>query len=92
MSVVTSRLLLKILRHQQSSFVLKRSENAQRTTDEALQRLHPKEPTLQALTEVSKHLCCCVAIRQSSPCHVSAHWQRLIPPDRSCLRTSSQRR
>lgn len=59
---VAFRLLLKILRHQQSSFVLKRSEDAQKTTDEALQRLHPKETTLQALTEVSKHLFCCVAI------------------------------
>ncbi|XP_055359209.1 uncharacterized protein LOC121201714 [Betta splendens] len=35
-----------------SSFVLQRSENALHSTDEALQRLSPKEATLQALTEV----------------------------------------
>lgn len=62
--LVTVRLLLKILQHQQSSFVLKRNRDARKTTDEALQRLRPKETTLQALTEVSKHLllCCCLAL------------------------------
>ncbi|XP_019946616.2 uncharacterized protein C8orf76 homolog [Paralichthys olivaceus] len=50
--LVRTRLLLKILRQQQSSFVLQRSERALQTTDEALQRLNPKESTLQTLTEV----------------------------------------
>lgn len=49
---VRTRLLLRILRQQQSSFVLQRSENTLQTTDEALQRLNAKEKTLQALTEV----------------------------------------
>nr|XP_046256100.1 uncharacterized protein C8orf76 [Scatophagus argus] len=49
---IRTRLLLRILRQQQSSFVLQRSENALQTADEALQRLSPKETTLQALTEV----------------------------------------
>uniref|UniRef100_UPI0037E7CD0F uncharacterized protein C8orf76 homolog n=1 Tax=Semicossyphus pulcher TaxID=241346 RepID=UPI0037E7CD0F len=49
---IRTRLLLKILRQQQSSFVLQRSESTLQTTDEALQRLNPKETTLQALTEV----------------------------------------
>ncbi|XP_035475999.1 uncharacterized protein C8orf76 isoform X2 [Scophthalmus maximus] len=47
-----TRLLLTILRQQQSSFVLQRSERALQTTDEALQRLNPKESTLHTLTEV----------------------------------------
>lgn len=46
------RLLLRILQQQQSSFVLQRSENALKSTDEELQRLSPEESTLQALTEV----------------------------------------
>ncbi|KAF3691622.1 putative protein C8orf76 [Channa argus] len=42
----------RILRQQQCSFVLQRSESTLQTTDEAIQRLSPKEKTLQALTEV----------------------------------------
>ncbi|XP_008285135.1 uncharacterized protein C8orf76 homolog [Stegastes partitus] len=49
---IRTRLLLRILRQQQSSFVLQRSESALQITDEALQRLNPKETTLQAVTEV----------------------------------------
>lgn len=49
---IRTRLLLRILRQQQSSFVLQRSESALQMTDEALQRLNPKETTLQAVTEV----------------------------------------
>ncbi|XP_014860649.1 PREDICTED: uncharacterized protein C8orf76-like [Poecilia mexicana] len=52
MCFIRTRLLLRILRQQQSSFVLQRSEKTLRITEEALQRLNPKEPTLQALTEV----------------------------------------
>lgn len=82
LSVVTLRLLLEILRHQQSSFVLQRSEDAQKTTDEALRRLHPKETTLQALTEVSKHLWFSVMIPQLCQGHVPAHSHRLLHPVR----------
>uniref|UniRef100_A0A3Q1B8D6 Uncharacterized protein n=1 Tax=Amphiprion ocellaris TaxID=80972 RepID=A0A3Q1B8D6_AMPOC len=49
---IRTRLLLRILRQQQSSFVLQRSENALQMTEDALQRLNPKEATLQAVTEV----------------------------------------
>ncbi|XP_078109656.1 uncharacterized protein C8orf76 homolog isoform X1 [Sander vitreus] len=49
---IRTRLLLRILRQQQSSFVLQRTESTLQTTDEVLQRLNPKETTLQALTEV----------------------------------------
>ncbi|XP_068999435.1 uncharacterized protein C8orf76 homolog [Embiotoca jacksoni] len=49
---IRTRLLLRILRQQQSSFVLRRSESALHTTEEALQRLHPQETTLQAVTGV----------------------------------------
>ncbi|XP_010740609.2 uncharacterized protein C8orf76 homolog [Larimichthys crocea] len=49
---IRTRLLLRILRQQQSSFVLQRSENVLQSTDEVLQRLNPKETTLQTLTEV----------------------------------------
>ncbi|XP_076592312.1 uncharacterized protein C8orf76 homolog [Chaetodon auriga] len=49
---IRTRLLLRILRQQQSSFVLQRSENTLQATDDALQRLNPKETTLQAVTEV----------------------------------------
>ncbi|XP_051263565.1 uncharacterized protein C8orf76 [Dicentrarchus labrax] len=49
---IRTRLLLRILRQQQSSFVLQRSEKTLQTLDEVLQRLNPKETTLQALTEV----------------------------------------
>lgn len=52
MSRVSLRLLLRILRQQQSSFVLQRTESTLQMTDEVLQRLSPKETTLQALTEV----------------------------------------
>lgn len=50
--LIRTRLLLRILRQQQSSFVLQRSENALKMTEEMLQQLNPKEATLQALTEV----------------------------------------
>uniref|UniRef100_A0A3B4G4C0 Uncharacterized protein n=1 Tax=Pundamilia nyererei TaxID=303518 RepID=A0A3B4G4C0_9CICH len=46
------RLLLRILRQQQSSFVLQRSERVLQMTEEALQQLNPRQETLQALTEV----------------------------------------
>uniref|UniRef100_A0A3Q3BHH4 Zgc:101716 n=1 Tax=Kryptolebias marmoratus TaxID=37003 RepID=A0A3Q3BHH4_KRYMA len=49
---IRTRLLLRILQQQQSSFVLQRSEKALQTTEEALQRLSPTETTLQALTQV----------------------------------------
>ncbi|XP_068612161.1 uncharacterized protein C8orf76 homolog [Brachionichthys hirsutus] len=49
---IRTRLLLRILRQQQSSFVLRRSENALQKTDETMRRLKPKGTTLQALTEV----------------------------------------
>lgn len=49
---IRSRLLLKILQQQQSSFVLKRSEKALEETDQALQHLNPTEMTKQRLTEV----------------------------------------
>ncbi|CAK6954292.1 uncharacterized protein C8orf76 [Scomber scombrus] len=52
MCFIRTRLLLRILRQQQSSFVLQRSESALQTTEEALQWLNPKETTLQAITEV----------------------------------------
>lgn len=51
-SFIRTRLLLRILRQQQSSFVLQRSESALQTTEKALQWLNPKETTLQAITEV----------------------------------------
>uniref|UniRef100_A0A3Q3VSI2 Uncharacterized protein n=1 Tax=Mola mola TaxID=94237 RepID=A0A3Q3VSI2_MOLML len=50
--LIRTRLLLRILRQQQSSFVLQRSENTLKASDEALRRLNPPESTLQALTEV----------------------------------------
>lgn len=49
---IRTRLLLRILRQQQFSFVLQRTESTLQMTDEVLQRLSPKETTLQALTEV----------------------------------------
>ncbi|XP_033958396.1 uncharacterized protein C8orf76 homolog isoform X2 [Pseudochaenichthys georgianus] len=49
---IRTRLLLRFLRQQQSSFVLQRTESTLQTTDEVLQRLNPKETTLQTLTEV----------------------------------------
>ncbi|XP_040021368.1 uncharacterized protein C8orf76 homolog isoform X2 [Gasterosteus aculeatus] len=49
---IRTRLLLRILRQQQSSFVLQRTESTLQTADQVLQRLSPKETTLQALTEV----------------------------------------
>lgn len=52
MCFIRSRLLLKILQQQQSSFVLRRSEDVLREVDEALQRLNPREATLRTLTEV----------------------------------------
>lgn len=49
---IRSRLLLRVLQQQQSSFVLKRSEKALEETDQALQHLNPTETTTQRLTEV----------------------------------------
>ncbi|KAM8869707.1 uncharacterized protein C8orf76 homolog [Spinachia spinachia] len=49
---IRTRLLLRILRQQQSSFVLQRTESTLQTSDQVLRRLSPKESTLQALTEV----------------------------------------
>ncbi|XP_056300056.1 uncharacterized protein C8orf76 [Pseudoliparis swirei] len=49
---IRTRLLLRILRQQQSSFVLRRAERALQTTEEALQRLSPGDSATQALTEV----------------------------------------
>lgn len=49
---IRTRLLLTVLRQQQSSFVLQRNENVLQMTEEVLQQLNPKETTLQALTEV----------------------------------------
>lgn len=49
------RLLLRILQQQQSSFVLRHSENTLKSTDEVLQCLNPKDSTLQALTQVRTH-------------------------------------
>jgi len=46
------RLLLRILRQQQASFVLQRSDSALCRSDEALTRLSPTEETLQTLTAV----------------------------------------
>lgn len=46
------RLLLRILQQQQASFVLQQSEKSLQMSKEALERLNPKETTLQALTEV----------------------------------------
>ncbi|XP_030013203.1 uncharacterized protein C8orf76 homolog isoform X2 [Sphaeramia orbicularis] len=52
MCFIRSRLLLKILQQQQSSFVLRRSEDVLREVDEALRRLNPRDTTLRTLTEV----------------------------------------
>ncbi|XP_047454126.1 uncharacterized protein C8orf76 [Mugil cephalus] len=49
---IRTRLLLRILRQQQSSFVLQRSQNVLQMSEDELQRLNLKETTLQALTEV----------------------------------------
>ncbi|KAM9851844.1 uncharacterized protein C8orf76 homolog [Aulostomus maculatus] len=49
---IRTRLLLRILQQQQSSFVLQRSNSALQTAEEALQHLNPKETSLQALIEV----------------------------------------
>ncbi|XP_037532348.1 uncharacterized protein C8orf76 [Nematolebias whitei] len=49
---IRTRLLLRVLQQQQSSFVLQRSEKALHTTDEALQHLNPTQATLQTLTQV----------------------------------------
>lgn len=51
-SFIRSRLLLKILQQQQSSFVLKRSEKGMEEADQALHQLNPTEMTIQRLTEV----------------------------------------
>ncbi|XP_016893245.1 uncharacterized protein C8orf76 homolog isoform X2 [Cynoglossus semilaevis] len=49
---IRTRLLLRILQQQQSSFVLQRSEHALQMIDEALKQLNPDETLLQTLTEV----------------------------------------
>uniref|UniRef100_A0A3P9LAD4 Zgc:101716 n=1 Tax=Oryzias latipes TaxID=8090 RepID=A0A3P9LAD4_ORYLA len=51
-SFIRTRLLLRVLQQQQSSFVLQRSRRTLEITEEALRRLNPKEKTLQTLTEV----------------------------------------
>uniref|UniRef100_A0A1A8MI43 Chromosome 8 open reading frame 76 n=2 Tax=Nothobranchius TaxID=28779 RepID=A0A1A8MI43_9TELE len=51
-SLIRTRLLLRSLQQQQSSFVLQRSQKVLQVTEEALQRLNPAEPTLQTLSEV----------------------------------------
>ncbi|KAG7277482.1 hypothetical protein CRUP_037353 [Coryphaenoides rupestris] len=52
MSFIRTRLLLRIFRQQQASFVLQRSDSAVCRSDEALTRLNPTEETLQTLTVV----------------------------------------
>ncbi|KAL4616979.1 zinc fingers and homeoboxes protein 1-like [Arapaima gigas] len=52
MSFVRTRLLVRLLRIQQSSFVLQRTERAQREADEALQRLGAEETTLCLVSKV----------------------------------------
>ncbi|KAL0963383.1 hypothetical protein UPYG_G00305680 [Umbra pygmaea] len=52
MCFVRSRLLLRLLKGQQSSFVLQKSEQAMQKADDALEYLEAKENTLQLLTEV----------------------------------------
>lgn len=49
---IRSRLLLRILQQQQSSFVLKRNEKGMEEADQALHHLNPTETTRQRLTEV----------------------------------------
>uniref|UniRef100_A0A1A8H0Y9 Chromosome 8 open reading frame 76 n=1 Tax=Nothobranchius korthausae TaxID=1143690 RepID=A0A1A8H0Y9_9TELE len=51
-SLIRTRLLLRSLQQQQSSFVLQRSQKVLQVTEEALRRLNPAEPTLQTLSEV----------------------------------------
>ncbi|XP_061115233.1 zinc fingers and homeoboxes protein 1 [Conger conger] len=52
MCFIRTRLLLRMLRFQQSSFVLKSSERAVLEAEEALRWLEPQENTLQLITEV----------------------------------------
>ncbi|XP_035289476.1 uncharacterized protein C8orf76 homolog [Anguilla anguilla] len=52
MCFIRTRLLLRMLRFQQSSFVLKSSERAVLAAEEALQWLDPQESTHQLITEV----------------------------------------
>ncbi|CAG12860.1 unnamed protein product [Tetraodon nigroviridis] len=51
-SLIRTRLLLRILQQQQSSFVRRRSENTLRSTEEALRRLNPQDWSLRAVTQV----------------------------------------
>lgn len=50
MSFIRTRLLLRMLRQQQSSFVLQRTKSALCRSDEALLQLNPTEEMLQTLT------------------------------------------
>ncbi|XP_076136064.1 uncharacterized protein C8orf76 homolog [Alosa pseudoharengus] len=52
MGFIRTRLLVAILRIQQSSFVLQTSERVVLEADEALQRLQPSESTVQLIAEV----------------------------------------
>lgn len=86
-SSASIRLLLRILQQQQSSFVLRRTEDTLMRTDEALQRLNPTETTLQALTEVRTRCCLCVGrlglecehAFSLSLCHLKVMSEDLIP-------------
>ncbi|XP_061675252.1 uncharacterized protein C8orf76 isoform X2 [Syngnathoides biaculeatus] len=49
---IRTRLLLRILQQQQSSFVLQRNQNVIRTADEAIAHLNLNQTTLLTLTEV----------------------------------------
>lgn len=57
MVIYSHRLLVAILRIQQSSFVLQTSERVVLEADEALQRLQPSESTVQLIAEVRWHYC-----------------------------------
>ncbi|XP_019748642.1 uncharacterized protein C8orf76 homolog isoform X1 [Hippocampus comes] len=49
---IRTRLLLRILQQQQSSFVLRHNQSAVQSAEEALAHLNPKETTLLTLTEL----------------------------------------
>ncbi|XP_054637772.1 uncharacterized protein C8orf76 homolog [Dunckerocampus dactyliophorus] len=51
-SFIRTRLLLKVLQQQQSSFVRQRNKNVLHSLEEALKHLNANESTLQTLTEV----------------------------------------
>ncbi|XP_077431911.1 uncharacterized protein C8orf76 homolog isoform X2 [Vanacampus margaritifer] len=52
MCLIRTRLLLRILQQQQSSFVLRHNQNVIQTADEALARLNPDQTTILTITEV----------------------------------------